>query len=197
MKIVKVAREIAMGLRDVPDILKAHGITPKEFTRIRTNPYFNSVFTTELTAWSAAGNTPERVKLKSASMIEEWLPELYRSLHDKSESLTSRVKAGELAAKLAGMGQYDAKLEASSADRVQITINMGADRKLEVNKGLPREVTGRDLSQGTLSQSEVSFGTSSFSTPYPEVDMVTDGRRSDVFDDADRDDGMRASVVIE
>ena len=145
MQIVRLAREIAMQLRDLPDILKSHGIPQSEFDRLKAHPYFVSVLTSELAAWEAAGNTHDRVKLKSAALIEEWLPELYASMHDKKEALSSRVKAAELAAKLAGMGVYDAKLEGTAADRVQITINMGADRKLEINKGmLPKVIDNND-----------------------------------------------------
>jgi hypothetical protein len=144
MRIVRLAREIAMQLRDLPDILKSHGVPQTEFEKLKAHPYFVSVLTSELAAWEAAGNTHDRVKLKSAALIEEWLPELYASMSDRKEALSSRVKAAELAAKLAGMGVYDAKLEGASADRVQITINMGADRKLEINKGMVPKVLDND-----------------------------------------------------
>jgi hypothetical protein len=139
MRIIRLAREIARQQRDLGDILNAHGVSKGEFERLRKQPYFTNILTSELSAWEAADNVDARVKLKSAALIEEWLPELYYAMSDRKESLHARVKAGELAAKLAGLGISDMRVEGAAADRVQITINMGADKKVEVNKSLVLE----------------------------------------------------------
>ena len=181
MQIVRLARELAMGFRDVGDILERHDVSREEFERLRGHPFFVSVLTSELTSWEAAGNAPERIKLKSAHLIEEWLPELYAAMCDTKEALSSRVKAGELAAKLAGLGAYDARLEGAAADRVQITINMGAT-KLQVERGvLPKIIDNMPLSESTLSESTLSESTLPFSTHGGGVSNIFHGTRDDAL----------------
>ena len=73
-------------------------------------------------------------------MLEEWLPELYARMNDPRENLLAKIKGGELIARLAEMGQRNAGDNAGMVDRVSITINLGADKKLEFNKALPPKV---------------------------------------------------------
>ncbi|MGZ5095546.1 MAG: hypothetical protein ACXWCH_30895 [Burkholderiales bacterium] len=69
-------------------------------------------------------NTPERVKVKAAAMLEEWLPELNNRLHDGDESLTAKIEGGKMLTKLAGMdGRADV---AVGGERFTFTINLGA-----------------------------------------------------------------------
>jgi hypothetical protein len=193
MQIVRLARELAMGFRDVGDILERHDVSREEFERLRSHPFFVSVLTSELTSWEAAGNAPERIKLKSAHLIEEWLPELYAAMCDTKEALSSRVKAGELAAKLAGLGVYDARLEGAAADRVQITINMGAT-KLQVERGIiPKVIDNMPLSESTLSDSTLSGSTLSDSTlPF----STRSGGVSNIFHGT-RDDALQSNIESE
>lgn len=139
IKIVKLAREIAMELRELDEILEMHCISKIDFERLKVNPHFVKVLSSEIASWQSAINTHERVKLKAGSMIEEWLPELYARLNDPKEDLMKKVKGGELVAKLAGLGTSDPKAF-DPADRVTITINLGEDKKLEFNKRLPPQV---------------------------------------------------------
>lgn len=146
IKLVKLAREIAMGIKEVPDILRDNGVTLDQFATIRTLPYFTQLLTSELAAWSSANNTPERVKVKAGSMLEEYLPELYARMNDPSEPLMAKVKAVEVAARLAGLGERDIQPTGAPGERVQVIINLGADTQLEYRKQLPPKVINNDLS---------------------------------------------------
>lgn len=137
--IVKLAREIAMDLRELSEILKLHAITNEEFERLKRLPYFNKVLTAELEAWQAATNTQERVRLKAAAMMEEYLPELFKRMVDPNQDLMKAVKGAELVTKLAALGEAD-KGAFDPSNRVVITINMGNDSKLQVSKTLPPQV---------------------------------------------------------
>jgi hypothetical protein len=139
ISIVKLAREIAMDLRELDQILEMHGVTKEKFEKLKVNPRFVAVLSSELASWGTALNTNERVKLKAGSMIEEFLPELYARLVDPRENLMAKVKGAELVTKLAGMGVTEAKVHDPS-DRVTITINLGEDKKLEFRKPLPAQV---------------------------------------------------------
>ena len=139
-KLVKLAREIAMGLKEVADILSDHGISVDEFERIQHIPAFAKMLASELAAWASATNTQERVKLKAGSMLEEFLPELYSRLNDRTEPLMGKVKAMELVTKMAGFGDRDIQSQGSPGDQVQVIINLGADTKIEYQKRLPAKV---------------------------------------------------------
>lgn len=139
IRLVKLAREIAMDVKELDDILRVHDISHVDFERLKTNERFKAILTAEVVAWQGAINTNERVKVKAGSMLEEWLPELFSRINDRSESLSSKIEAGKLLERLAGMGSAAAKVEAPT-DRVSITINLGADNKLEFNKRLPPKV---------------------------------------------------------
>jgi hypothetical protein len=140
MKLVKLAREIAMGVKDLPDVLFNHGMTQMEFEQVSQLPHFRKILESEVAAWESAGNTAERVKLKAGSMIEEYLPELYARINDPSEPLMAKIKAMDTIAKLAGYGATDIPREGNPGDRVQVIINLGADHRLEYQKTLPPKV---------------------------------------------------------
>lgn len=140
LKLVRLAREIAMDLNELPKVLDTHGITHRDFEIIKTLPRFQSILASELEAWQSAVNTHERVKIKASAVVEEWLPELYARLNDVKEPLMAKIKGGELLAKLAGMGLNNAQQVGDPSDRINITINLGEDRKLQFEQALPGKV---------------------------------------------------------
>jgi len=139
INMVKLAREIAMDLRGLQEILEHHCVSQRDFEVLKRNPHFCRVLSSEIEAWQSATNTQQRVRLKSASMMEEFLPELYRRLIDPKEDLMKVTKGAELVTKLSGLGAEEAK-DNDPSNRVMITINMGADNKLQVAKSLPPKV---------------------------------------------------------
>lgn len=136
--IVKLAREIAMDLRGLDEILEHHGIDQTAFEKLKRNPYFTKVLTAEVEAWQSAANTGERVRLKAAAMAEEWLPELYKRIINPKEDLMKVVKGGELVVKMAGLNAESGQNNPS--DKVVITINMGTDSKLQAIKTVTPKV---------------------------------------------------------
>jgi hypothetical protein len=139
-KLVRLAREIAMGIRDLPDILTAHSLSQTEYDILIEAPHFRNLLASEVSAWDGALNTQERIKVKSGSLIEEYLPELYSRLQDRNEPLMAKIKAMELIGKFAGFGDRDIPAAGNPGDRVQVIINLGADVKLQYDKELPRQV---------------------------------------------------------
>ncbi len=140
VKLVKLARQIAMGVKDLPDILFANDLTQREFEEISKLPHFKRILDAEVRSWASIDSAEDRVRVKSASLIEEFLPELYARLNDRDENLTGKVKALELASKWARLGQTEAPTAGAPGDRVQVIINLGADNKLVYDKQLPHKV---------------------------------------------------------
>lgn len=139
INMVRLAREIAMDLRDLPQILEHHCITHSQFEVLKRNPYFCRLLEAEIEAWNSATNTSQRVRLKASAMMEEMLPELYKRLINPKEDLLKVVKGAELVTKLGSLGHEEAK-DSDPSNRVVITINMGNDNKLQVSKSLPPKV---------------------------------------------------------
>lgn len=139
INIVRLAREIAMDLREIDVVLEQHLVSRQEFEKIKRHPYFVRVLAAEREAWESAINTPQRVRIKAAAMAEDFLPTLYERLVNPKEDLLKVVKGAELVTKLSGIGAEEGK-DIDPSSRVVITINMGADNRLQLSKALPVKV---------------------------------------------------------
>jgi hypothetical protein len=82
------------------------------------------LLSSEVETWQTALNTHERVKLKSASMLEEWLPTLYRRMSDDEEALPATIEAGKMLARIAGLGM-PTDISSAVGERFTINISMG------------------------------------------------------------------------
>lgn len=146
--IVKLAREIAMDFRPLKDILEHHKVSVEEFEKLRIHPYFNRVLANEVEAWQSAVNTNERVRLKSAAMMEELLPTLWQRMVTPKEDLMKVVKGAELVAKLADLGQ--STKETNPGDKVVIHIDMGQAGKVQVAKQVTPQVIDHEPTPADL-----------------------------------------------
>lgn len=124
LHLLKLAREIAADVQTLDVILKNHGIEEAEWEKIKESHSFQRLLKNAVEEWNSATNTPERVKVKAASLIEEFLPELNSRIHDPRENLNHKVEAAKLARDLAGLGARN--VEATSVgERFSVTINLG------------------------------------------------------------------------
>ena len=132
MKLISLAREIAMDMKELPDILKELSITSEQFEVIKNSQVFKHVLSEQIANWGSALNTQERVKLKTQSMIEMSLEEFYARMHDQKEPLSAKVELLKTLAKIGGVDTT--KQEAAAGERFLVTINLGADQKLTFDK---------------------------------------------------------------
>lgn len=138
--IVKLAREIAMDIQPIESILKQYSLSFEQWDKLKANSKFQSLLASEVEAWNGAVNTHERVKLKAASMLEEFLPELNNRLHDREENLPAKIEGVKMIARIAGMGER-ANEVGGGGERFTVTINLGEDSKLlTFEKQLPVKV---------------------------------------------------------
>jgi hypothetical protein len=135
-QLLKLAREIAMDIAPLVDILRANDLSNDDWDAIQLNSRFRAYLTSASEEWNSALNTHERVRIKAAAMIEEWLPELHVRMHDRAEALNHKIEAGKLARDLAGFSNRGIGVE-GSGERVTISINLGADAQLKFEKELP------------------------------------------------------------
>lgn len=140
---VQLAREIAMDIHPLHEILKNHGVSDSDWQIISETAQFNSYLRTYIQEWNSATSTEHRVKLKALSFVEEALPEMFAQCHKPNEPLPGKVKAFEVVSKIAGLGAAAAAATAAG-EKFSITINMGADEKLVINAAQPKAVTAED-----------------------------------------------------
>lgn len=130
--LLKLAREIAMDIQPLPNILKTHDVDEAQWEMISQNTSFQRYLRAALEEWQSATNTAERVRLKSLSFVEEALPEFFARAHDPKESLAAKTEVLKTVAKFAGVG---GNVEgAVSGEKLTVTINLGADNQLRIEK---------------------------------------------------------------
>jgi hypothetical protein len=140
---LKLAREIAMDIHPIEDILKTHQIEPVQWEAISKHPQFDLLLRSEMEAWQSAINTQERVRLKSLSFVEEALPEFYARVHDAREPLSAKTEVLKAVARFAGVGGTISG-DGIIGERVSVTINLGADQQLKIEKEINPRVIESD-----------------------------------------------------
>lgn len=144
-----LAASLAKDILPGEEVVKAHGLTNEEYQRIASHPVFQAILLEEMKVWVSADNTPERIRLKYLSMIEQSAPEFFAAMVDDKYSLADRTRVLQTIMKGAGIGQDNmeaAKVAASQGNRVSIVINMG-DQTSTFEKDLPPRVIDNNINR--------------------------------------------------
>lgn len=123
-----LAREIAMDIFPISDILKLHQLDDDEWARIQEHPKFKQVLSELVQEWNSASSTLDRVRIKSATGLETVLHVYIRDIADSAIPLNQRVEAGRFLAKL---GELDGSKVGGGAlgSQFSININIGGQTK--------------------------------------------------------------------
>jgi hypothetical protein len=125
-----LAREIAMDIFPLEQLLELHRLTNDDWAKIQANPKFGEMVQQMVTDWAAATNTGERVRIKAATGLESTLEIYIRAILDDSIPLNQRVEAGKF---LARLGELDGQRGADSGDGFHVTLNIGTlTRQIDV-----------------------------------------------------------------
>lgn len=143
--VLSLAREIAMGLHELDAILEKHSVSQELWAKIQKNAYFQRILASELEVWNGTLNTAQRAQIKAASAIEEWLPEAFRLAHDNSQTLPARVELMKLVRMIAGVGTGTGTGSESVGERFSVTINLGADKEIRIDKVVTSQVIDGDV----------------------------------------------------
>lgn len=144
LTIVRLAREIAMDIRGIDEILEIQGVSKDNFAKIRATKEFEKVLQNEIEAWNSAVNTAERVRLKSLSFVEESLADFYADAVNKNESLSARTEVLKTVARFAGIGGSNVD-GAINGEKFLVTINLGSDKTLKIEKDVtPKVIDAED-----------------------------------------------------
>jgi hypothetical protein len=145
---LKLAREIAMDLNQLEDILKTYKIPQGEWERIAEDPAFTKTLQEAAEAWDAAENANARVQLKAAYAVETLVHKMYE--HLESGSLTpAYVTLFQSLIRLAGMGFSGAEVKEAPGSKFVVNINLGADQQIKIEKEVtPKVIDGEVVNNG-------------------------------------------------
>lgn len=177
-----LAASLAKDILPGEEVIRAHGLTQAEYNRISQHPVFRAILVDEMKLWASAENTPERIRLKYLSMVEQSAPEFFAAMVNEKESLADRTRVLQTIMKGAGIGQETmdaAKIAAANGNRVSITINMG-DVTATYDKDLPPRVIDNNVNREATTIEHV---------PYMPPDDIDDEAQPS---ETDGDDLVRA-----
>lgn len=137
--LAKLAREIAMDIKERHVILKEYGLAQQQYDYLETNnEFFKNALSAACIEWQSPLSTVERIKLASAAILEDSLPNLGARMQNKGEGLPGVVEAAKLFQKLSGVGEREAG-SANASERFVINIDLGGDQKITVSTTPPQE----------------------------------------------------------
>ena len=134
----KLAREMAMNIRNPNAIFADYGISEEDYYELTKNGFFIRAKEQFSIEWNSALSAADRVKLISASYAEEVLPVITRRAMNKEEPLVNVLGTLKQLCQNAGIG--DPKTQTSASERFVITINLGADQVEHYDKSIAIDV---------------------------------------------------------
>ena len=133
MGLAALAREVAMDIKELPEILKFYKLTDATYADICKIPFYARALEVALIEWNSALSTPDRIKIEAAATLEDALHGLGARMKNKDEAFPAAIEAGKLFAKIAGLGE-PGRAEGAPGEKFTININLGADTKLHYEK---------------------------------------------------------------
>lgn len=133
-----LAREIAMDIFPVHDVLRLHQLTDEQWQRIQSNPKFQQMLGDMVTEWNSTASTKERIKIKAQTGLESELEHYVRAIKDENIPLAQRVEAGKFLAKL---GELDGNvLGGAGGSGFNITLNIGTTSTTQAVEIKPKQI---------------------------------------------------------
>ena len=124
--VIKLAREVAIDHYPLNEVLDRYGVSTEDWEALQEWPRFQELLAYEKQQWHGALNTNQRVRLKSATLIEEFMEKGDAYLHDKETSFNSKIEFVKLLGKFAGLDAPVPTTGPAVGGRVTININMGS-----------------------------------------------------------------------
>src|SRR5262245_11771668 len=122
----KLAREMAMNIRNYKLIFADFGINETDYQQIEKNDFFRKVREQFSIEWNSAASTEERIRLGSLAYLEQLMPSATRKALREDTPLASSTDWGKALMKMAGVGEPKSE-KPDPSERFVITINLGAD----------------------------------------------------------------------
>jgi hypothetical protein len=133
--LMAVARELAMDVHTVDNVLHKHGLTNAQYDFLsKHNTFFKQALLQQISEWQRLDSTQARLKAEAAAALEEQLPVLASRMGSRSEKLSDAVEAAKLFAKIAGVDSAPGGAN-TTGERFTINIDLGAGDKITARSG--------------------------------------------------------------
>lgn len=140
-----LAREIAMDILPIDQILQLHRMTDEEWLLIQSNPRFQAMLLEKIREWNAAASTRDRVKIKAATGLEAVVEIYIREIANGNIPLNQRVEAGKFLARLGELDGAKEILGGGGGGGFSISINIG-DQPVQVT-AKPHQIIEGELAE--------------------------------------------------
>ena len=128
LNLAKLAREIAMDIVPVEDILALHKVDNETWERIQRDERWQAQLASMAQDWGSATNAKERVKVKAQTGMEILLETYIRDAANQAHPLVQRVEAGKLICRL---GELLEAKQGATGGQVLVQININNEKKVE------------------------------------------------------------------
>lgn len=135
--------ELASEISPLKDILTRHGITAKQLRIKLKDPHFQNMFKEAKRVWNSDLSVRDRIKIKSAVLVEDSLIKLYQIFNNEDLAAPARLEAFKSMAKVAEVYEVP-KSPTAVGERVSININLG-----DGHKGVTLEGTAELLDEAS------------------------------------------------
>ena len=125
----RLAREVGMGMRDLDNVLASFNIDPATYEKLKAHEWYNKLVDEYRIEWESTTNTTARTQLKSLYAAEAALEHVYARCISGKEPLNHVVEGVKWFTDVAGLKKNPG--QGAQNERFQITINLGADTKIE------------------------------------------------------------------
>jgi hypothetical protein len=127
----KLIMELVANISPANEILERYGLDKNKLLLKLQDPMFKAAWRETKAAWSSDMNVHERIRLKSAMLLEDSLVELARTVQNEHISPSVKRDAIETFARMADAWEpAKQKKDGPVAQSVKISINLG-DRPVE------------------------------------------------------------------
>jgi hypothetical protein len=166
----KLAREVAMNVRDLEDVLKDYNLTPDQYESfIAGNDHFKEMLQAAVQEWNSALSTPDRIRVEAAQYLEEQLPLLAAAIGAVNEPLSGRAEVAKLLAKLADIGETSRSGE--SGGKFSINIHLGEEKTVTIEGTTEIQSLSERSSEATaLLQNSEGLGEAQEMEPLTETE---------------------------
>jgi hypothetical protein len=130
--LAKLAREIAMDIKERHIILKEFGLNDTQYDFLEeNNEFYKHALKSACIEWHAPLSTADRIKVAAQAILEDSLPTIGARMQNKGEGLPGVVEAAKFFGKIADVGERGAG-PSSPGERFSINIDLGGDKSLGV-----------------------------------------------------------------
>ena len=89
-----LARQIAMDILPLDDVLETHKLSDEQWVAIQANPAFQATLVDMIADWNTAANTKNRVRIKAATGVEATLEPTIAACMDPTIPLAASASTG-------------------------------------------------------------------------------------------------------